>query len=58
MDGRVAPLHALAPAPEDIVLIHYSAYAPRVRRVLELDCRKLLLSTTSRRRSGCGRTSR
>ena len=44
MDGRVAPLTALAPAQHDVLLIHYSAYAPRVRRVLELPCRKLLLS--------------
>lgn len=44
MNGRVAPLTALAPARDDVLLIHYSAYAPRVRRVLELDCRKLLLS--------------
>src|SRR4051794_6082225 len=44
MNGEVVPLTALAPAADDILLIHYSAYAPRVRRVLELPCRKLLLS--------------
>ncbi|HEY3021652.1 MAG TPA: glycosyltransferase [Solirubrobacteraceae bacterium] len=44
MNGRVAPLSALAPGERDVVLIHYSAYAPRVRRVLELPQRKLLLS--------------
>jgi glycosyltransferase involved in cell wall biosynthesis len=38
------PLRALGPAPEDVLLIHYSAYAPRLRSVLELPSRKLLLS--------------
>jgi len=44
MDGRVAPLDALQAARGDVLLLHYSAYAPKVRRVLELPCRKLLWS--------------
>jgi glycosyltransferase involved in cell wall biosynthesis len=39
-----APLRALDPAPGDVLLIHYSAYAPRLRSVLDLPNRKLLLS--------------
>ena len=42
--GRIAPLRALAPAGGDLLLIHYSAYAPKLRAVLELPNRKLLLS--------------
>jgi len=38
------PLRALKPAPDDVLLIHYSAYAPRLRTLLELPNRKLLLS--------------
>jgi L-malate glycosyltransferase len=38
------PLRALQPAPDDVLLIHYSAYAPRLREVLDLPNRKLLLS--------------
>jgi glycosyltransferase involved in cell wall biosynthesis len=38
------PLKALQPAPDDRLLIHYSAYAPRLRSVLDLPNRKLLLS--------------
>jgi glycosyltransferase involved in cell wall biosynthesis len=41
---RVAPLRALAPTDGDVLLIHYSAYAPKLRGVLELPQRKLLLS--------------
>jgi glycosyltransferase involved in cell wall biosynthesis len=37
-------LKALQPAPGDVLLIHYSAYAPRLRAVLDLSNRKLLLS--------------
>ena len=44
MDGRVVPLTRLAPDPGDALLIHFSAYAPRLRGVLELPNRKLLLS--------------
>ncbi len=43
--GRAfAPLATLAPAPGDTLLIHYSAYAPRLRAVLERPQRKVLLS--------------
>jgi L-malate glycosyltransferase len=38
------PLRALRPAAADVLLIHYSAYAPRLRTVLDLPHRKLLLS--------------
>jgi glycosyltransferase involved in cell wall biosynthesis len=38
------PLRALQPAADDVLLIHYSAYAPRLRTVLDLPNRKLLLS--------------
>jgi glycosyltransferase involved in cell wall biosynthesis len=38
------PLKALDPAPGDRLLIHYSAYAPRLRSVLDLPNRKILLS--------------
>jgi glycosyltransferase involved in cell wall biosynthesis len=44
MDGRVAALAALAAEPGDVLLVHYSAYAPRLRSVLELPNRTLLLS--------------
>jgi glycosyltransferase involved in cell wall biosynthesis len=39
-----APLRELRPAAGDVLLIHYSAYAPRLRGVLDLPNRKLLLS--------------
>jgi len=43
--GRAfAPLTALAPAPGDTLLLHYSAYAPRLRAVLDRPQRKVLLS--------------
>lgn len=42
--SQIAPLRELHPEPGDVLLIHYSAYAPKLRAVLELDCRKLLLS--------------
>jgi L-malate glycosyltransferase len=39
------PLRALSAIdPDDVVLVHYSAYAPRLRQVLDLPNRKLLLS--------------
>jgi glycosyltransferase involved in cell wall biosynthesis len=41
---RIAPLRALAPADGDVLLLHYSAYAPKLRGVLELPQRKLLIS--------------
>jgi hypothetical protein len=44
MDGRVAPLAALDPAPADLLLVHYSAYAPKLESLLELPNRMLLLS--------------
>ncbi|MCW3013175.1 MAG: hypothetical protein JWO02_267 [Solirubrobacterales bacterium] len=40
----IKPLRTLAPAPDDLLLIHYSAYAPRLRAVLEAPQRKVLLS--------------
>ena len=42
--SRIAPLRALDAAPGDVLLIHYSAYAPKLRAVLELPNRKLLIS--------------
>ncbi len=42
--SRIAPLKALDAQPGDVLLIHYSAYAPKLRAVLELPNRKLLLS--------------
>ncbi len=43
--GRAfSPLSALDPAPGDTLLIHYSAYAPKLRAVLERPERKVLLS--------------
>jgi L-malate glycosyltransferase len=40
--GRVRPFKAFAPGPDDVVVIHYSAYAPKLRSVLELGNPKLL----------------
>jgi glycosyltransferase involved in cell wall biosynthesis len=42
--GRVVPLARLAPGPRDVLLIHYSAYAPRLRGLLDLPNPRLLLS--------------
>lgn len=42
--GRFAPLRTLRPAPSDVVLLHFSAYAPRLRTVLDWPNRVLLLS--------------
>jgi L-malate glycosyltransferase len=42
--GRIAPLRSLDAGPGDVLLIHYSAYAPKLRAVLDLPNRKLLLS--------------
>ena len=36
-------LHLLHPRPEDLLLIHYSAYAPRLEPMLELPNRKMLV---------------
>jgi L-malate glycosyltransferase len=44
MNGGVAPLRALDAAPGDVLLIHYSAYAPKLRALLDLPCRTALLS--------------
>jgi glycosyltransferase involved in cell wall biosynthesis len=41
--GGVVPLARLAPDPGDLLLIHYSAYAPRLERLLELPQPKLLV---------------
>ncbi len=43
--SEVRPLDELGtPPPDALLLVHYSAYAPRLRRVLDLPNRKLLLS--------------
>ena len=43
--GRaVKPLEDLHAQPDDILLLHYSAYGPRLRPLLELPNRKLLIS--------------
>jgi len=42
--NAVAPLRALAPMQRDVLLIHYSAYAPKLRGVLDMPQRKLLIS--------------
>ncbi|MEJ7825607.1 MAG: glycosyltransferase [Solirubrobacteraceae bacterium] len=42
--SRIAPLRALDAKPGDVLLIHYSAYAPKLRAVLDLPNRKLLIS--------------
>ena len=39
----VHALHRLDPGPEDLLLIHYSAYAPRLERTLDLPNPKLLV---------------
>jgi L-malate glycosyltransferase len=48
IDPRIAaeikPLKTLAPGAGDLLLIHYSAYAPKLRGVLDLPNRKVLLS--------------
>ncbi len=47
IDPRVkdfAALRTLAPGPDDILFIHYSAYAPRLRKVLDMPQRTVLLS--------------
>ncbi|WP_354699271.1 glycosyltransferase [Paraconexibacter sp. AEG42_29] len=45
--GAIQPLSLLRtdpPGPDDLLLIHYSAYAPRLREILETPQRKVLLS--------------
>jgi glycosyltransferase involved in cell wall biosynthesis len=41
---KIAPLRSLAARDGDVLLVHYSAYAPKLRAVLELPQRKLLIS--------------
>lgn len=43
LKARVRPLANLEAAPEDLLLIHYSAYAPRLEPLLDLPQRKLLV---------------
>src|SRR5205085_534946 len=42
--GEFSPLAHLDPAPEDLLLFHYSAYAPRLADELDRPQRKLLVS--------------
>ncbi|MEA2273825.1 MAG: hypothetical protein QOI98_2533, partial [Solirubrobacteraceae bacterium] len=44
MGRRIGALDDLRPDPDDVLLFHYSAYAPRLRDMLELPNRKLLIS--------------
>lgn len=44
MGRAIRPLRALDADPEDILLMHYSAYAPKLAELLELPNRKLLIS--------------
>jgi len=44
LNGGVRQLRHLSPGPEDVLLLHYSAYAPKLRAVLGLPNPKLLLS--------------
>jgi glycosyltransferase involved in cell wall biosynthesis len=41
--GRVKPLKSFAPGSDDVLVIHYSAYAPKLRAVLDLANPKLLV---------------
>jgi len=41
--GDVQPLARLDPRPADLTVLHYSAYAPHMRRALELPGRKLIV---------------
>ncbi|HEX8123224.1 MAG TPA: glycosyltransferase [Solirubrobacteraceae bacterium] len=43
-NGAIAPLGALEAGARDVLLIHYSAYAPRLRALLDLPSRKIVLS--------------
>lgn len=43
--GRVVrPLGTLRPQPDEVLLLHYSAYAPKLGHLLQLPNRKMLLS--------------
>ena len=44
LDGGVRPLHELRPEPGDVLLLHYSAYARRLRALVDLPNPTLLLS--------------
>jgi glycosyltransferase involved in cell wall biosynthesis len=41
---RIAPLRTLKAGRDDVLLVHYSAYAPKLRGVLDMPQRKLLIS--------------
>lgn len=41
--GRVEPLVDFAPKPDDVLLVRYSAYAPKLRPLVEWPQRKLLV---------------
>jgi glycosyltransferase involved in cell wall biosynthesis len=41
---RIAPLRTLDARGDDVLLVHYSAYAPKLRVVLDMPQRKLLIS--------------
>jgi glycosyltransferase involved in cell wall biosynthesis len=41
--ARVRPFKSFDPRPDDVLVIHYSAYAPKLRSVLELGNPKLLV---------------
>jgi len=41
---KIAPLRSLDARDGDVLLVHYSAYAPKLRRVLEMPQRTLLIS--------------
>ena len=43
LNAGVRPLARLEARPDDLLLIHYSAYAPRLEELLELPARKLLV---------------
>lgn len=43
LDRDIRQFKALAPAPDDVVLMHYSAYAPKLRAVLGWPNPKLML---------------
>lgn len=41
---RIKPLRAMKPGPRDVLLMHYSAYAPKLRGVLDLPNKVLMIS--------------
>jgi glycosyltransferase involved in cell wall biosynthesis len=44
ISSEIRPLRTLTPKPDDVLLVHYSAYAPRLSAVLKMPNRKVLLS--------------